>query len=69
MRNESKRVHLVVNGFIQVFDKDIALASFTQCGVTLRPHDPAEIRRACQEPNNEKRKKMRTHHARFLISE
>lgn len=48
MRNKSRKTYLVVNGFIQVLDENVTLTSFTESGVTLRPHDPAEIRRSCQ---------------------
>ena len=33
--------HLVINRLVKVLDEDVALASLTESGVTLRPHDAA----------------------------
>lgn len=34
--------NLVVDLFIEVFDKNIALTGLAEGGIALRPHDPAE---------------------------
>ena len=33
--------YLVIDLFVQVFDKDVALAGLAEGGITLGPHDPA----------------------------
>jgi len=38
------RSHLVVDLFVQVFDKNVALPGLAEGGITLGPHDPATVK-------------------------
>ena len=53
-RAKCSKANFVVDTFVQVLDENVALTSFTKSGVTLRPHDPAEIRRNCEKIPDDK---------------
>ncbi len=41
-RYAMRRACLVVNGFVEILDENIALASLAESRIALRPHDPAD---------------------------
>jgi hypothetical protein len=58
--------HLVVDGLVQVFDKNVALTRLAERRVTLGPHNAAAISLSVLPLRPAT---LQTHHARFLINE